>query len=50
MGSPQYPTPGQLTLLRERADIAPATILKLSSERRMTFDLPPEGVALLEVG
>jgi xylan 1,4-beta-xylosidase len=50
MGSPQYPTPGQLTLLRERADIAPAKVLKLDSARRITFDLPPEGIALLELG
>ena len=49
MGSPQYPRPDQIELLKRRADIAPATTLKLNAARQLVFDLPPEGVALLEL-
>jgi len=49
MGSPQYPRPDQIELLRRRADIAPATTFKLNAARQLVFDLPREGVALLEL-
>lgn len=49
MGSPRYPTPEQIALLRKRADIAPATVLKLDASQRLSIDLPPEGVALIEL-
>lgn len=48
MGSPQYPLPGQLAELRRRADIAPPETLRVGRDRKLTIDLPPEGVALLE--
>jgi hypothetical protein len=44
---PQYPRPDQIELLRRRADIVPATTLKLDAAHQLVFDLPPEGVALL---
>lgn len=49
MGSPQYPKPDQLALLRKRADIAPPETLRLSKDRKLQLRLPPEGVALLEL-
>ena len=49
MGSPQYPTPVQLDALRQRADIPPATTFRLDRNSQVTLELPPEGVALLEV-
>jgi xylan 1,4-beta-xylosidase len=49
MGSPQYPTVEQLKVLRARADIAPATVMQLNAARQLVVDLPPEGVALIEL-
>jgi xylan 1,4-beta-xylosidase len=49
MGSPQYPTPDQIALLRQRAEIAPPQLVKLDAARRVGLELPPEGVALLEL-
>jgi xylan 1,4-beta-xylosidase len=49
MGSPQYLKPGQIELLRQRADIPPPTTLKLDATRQVTIDLPPEGVAFIEL-
>ena len=49
IGSPQYINSDQIALLRQRADIAPPQTLKLDSSRRIAIDLPPEGVALLEL-
>lgn len=48
MGSPKIPTPQQAALLRRAAAIAPAQALRLDAQRRLTLDLPPEGVALIE--
>ena len=48
MGSPRIPTPQQAALLRRAAAIAPAQALRLDAQRRLTLDLPPEGVALIE--
>lgn len=49
MGSPQYLKPDQIELLRQRAEIAAPTVLKLDREAALTLVLPPEGVALLEL-
>lgn len=49
MGAPQYPTPAQLGTLRRAAEIAPPTHLRLDAARSLSFDLPPEGVALIEL-
>lgn len=49
MGSPRYIKPDQLALLRQRAEILPAQQLRLDATRQLTLDLPPEGVALIEL-
>jgi xylan 1,4-beta-xylosidase len=49
MGSPQYPTMAQIQELRHRADIPPPILLKLDAHSGLVLDLPPEGVALLEL-
>lgn len=49
MGSPQYIKPDQLKLLRQRAEIPPAQVFTLDASRQVALDLPPEGVALLEL-
>lgn len=48
MGSPQYPTLAQIALLRQRADIAAPEKARLDARGRITLELPPEGVALIE--
>lgn len=49
MGSPRYIKPDQLKLLRQRAEILPAQQLRLDATRQLTVELPPEGVALIEL-
>lgn len=49
MGSPQYPTPAQLIQLRRASEIAPPTRMRLAADRSLSLDLPPEGVALVEL-
>jgi xylan 1,4-beta-xylosidase len=49
MGSPQYPTFAQIKQLRQRADVPPAVVMKLDAARRLKLDLPPEGIALIEL-
>lgn len=50
MGSPQYPTMAQIASLRASAEIRPATAARLDAARCLAIDLPPEGVALIELG
>lgn len=50
MGSPQYPSPAQIAELRKTADIAPAISMRLDRTGSLALDLPPEGVALIELG
>lgn len=49
MGSPQYPRVDQIAQLRRSAEIAPAVVMRLDGIRKITLDLPPEGVALIEI-
>jgi xylan 1,4-beta-xylosidase len=48
MGSPQYPRRDQLEALRKAAEIPPAKAMRLGSDSKLTLELPPEGVALVE--
>ncbi len=49
MGSPRLPTLAQIDQLRRAADIAPPTTLRLDAAGALALELPPEGVALLEL-
>jgi xylan 1,4-beta-xylosidase len=49
MGSPALPTAAQIAALRQAADIAPATVMRLDADARLSLTLPPEGVALIEL-
>lgn len=49
MGSPQYPRPDQLAALRRAAEIAPPSTMRLAAGGHLTLELPPEGVALIEL-
>jgi len=49
MGSPQYLRPEQIKVLRQRAEVAPPKVSKLDDTLQISFDLPAEGVALIEL-
>jgi xylan 1,4-beta-xylosidase len=49
MGSPQYPKIAQIAKLRQAAEIAPAVAARLDVSGSLMLDLPPEGVALIEM-
>ena len=48
MGSPRLPTLEQIAVLRRAAEIAPPIVAHLDASRAIAFELPPEGVALIE--
>jgi xylan 1,4-beta-xylosidase len=50
MGSPQYPTRVQFARIRQAAELAPPEVRRLDAAAGLTLDLPPEGVALIELG
>lgn len=49
MGSPQYPTRDQLAKLRAAAELPAPETRRLGRHLDLTLDLPPEGVALIEL-
>jgi xylan 1,4-beta-xylosidase len=49
LGSPKYPTKDQLAKIRAAAELAPPEARKLSAAGDLVIDLPPEGVALIEL-
>jgi len=49
MGSPQNPRLDQIEALRRSAEIASPVMMRLDASRRLVLDLPPEGVALIEL-
>ena len=50
MGSPPLPTQAQLAQLRAAAEIAAPVAMRLGVGGALSLDLPPEGVALIELG
>lgn len=49
LGSPQYPTREQTDAIRRAAELAPAETRRLDRGGVLMLDLPPEGVALIEL-
>jgi xylan 1,4-beta-xylosidase len=49
LGSPQYPTPAQMDQIRSSAEIAAPEMRRLGKGGTLSVDLPPEGVALIEL-
>jgi xylan 1,4-beta-xylosidase len=49
LGSPQYPNRDQLAKIRAAAELPAPQILKIGRSGELVIDLPPEGVALLEL-
>jgi len=50
LGSPQYPTLEQLAKIRAAAELPPPETRRLGKAGELVLDLPPEGVALIELG
>jgi len=50
MGSPTLLTRPQMAALRNAAEIAPPTRMRLGKDGALMLTLPPEGVALIELG
>ena len=48
LGSPQYPSREELQTIRKAAELAPPESRRLDGEGRLSLDLPPEGIALIE--
>ena len=48
MGSPQYPTLAQIEQLRRASALEPPVAKRLDQEGRISLELPPEGIALIE--
>jgi xylan 1,4-beta-xylosidase len=49
LGSPKYPTQAQMAKIRAAAELAPPEVRKLGKGGELMLDLPPEGVALIEL-
>jgi xylan 1,4-beta-xylosidase len=49
LGSPQYPTPAQLAEIRSASETAAPEMHALGPAGSLSLELPPEGVALLEL-
>jgi xylan 1,4-beta-xylosidase len=49
LGSPQYPTPSQVDQIRASAEIAAPETRRLGKGGTLSIDLPPEGIALIEL-
>ena len=49
MGSPKYPSREQMDRIRASAELAPPEVRRLGPGGEIAIDLPPEGVALIEL-
>lgn len=49
LGSPQYPTPAQIETIRKSAELGAPATMKLGKNSELILDLPPEGLALVEI-
>jgi xylan 1,4-beta-xylosidase len=50
MGRPAYPTTEQIAELKQKSELKTPEVVHLNSERQMSISIPPNGLALLEVG
>jgi xylan 1,4-beta-xylosidase len=48
MGRPAWPTPVQIARLRKAAELAPVETVPMDNGR-LTLDIPPQGLVLLEI-
>jgi xylan 1,4-beta-xylosidase len=50
MGSPAFPTTEQIAELKQKSELKTPEVVHLNSERQISLSIPPNGLALLEVG
>ena len=50
MGSPAYPTTEQIAELKQMSALKLPEVLHVNSQRQISLSIPPNGVALLEIG
>jgi xylan 1,4-beta-xylosidase len=50
MGSPAYPTADQIAELKQKSELKRAEVVHLNAQRQITVSIPPNGLALLEIG
>ena len=49
LGSPQYPTVSQIEQIRQSAELSEPTTMTLNKKGELLLELPPEGIALVEL-
>jgi len=49
LGSPKYPNKAEIAAIRAAAELAPPERRTLNGDRMLSLELPPEGVALIEM-
>jgi xylan 1,4-beta-xylosidase len=49
LGAPQYPSHAQMVQIKSAAELAPPQVRRLGPAADLVLELPPEGVALIEV-
>jgi xylan 1,4-beta-xylosidase len=50
MGNPAYPTREQITELKQKSELGAPEVVHLNPQKQISIVIPPNGVALLEVG
>lgn len=50
MGSPAYPTVEQIEELKRKCELASPATVSLNAQKQMSIAVPPNGVALVELG
>jgi xylan 1,4-beta-xylosidase len=50
MGSPAYPTTEQIAELKQKSELRTPEVVHMNSERQISVSIPPNGLALLEIG
>jgi xylan 1,4-beta-xylosidase len=50
MGSPAYPTADQIAELKQKSELKAPEVVHMNPQRQVSVSIPPNGLALLEIG
>jgi xylan 1,4-beta-xylosidase len=50
MGSPAYPTVDQIAELKQKSELKAPEVVHINPQRQVSVSIPPNGLALLEIG
>ena len=50
MGSPAYPTVEQIAELKQKSELKTPELIPLNPQKQLSLSIPPNGVALVEIG